>query len=193
MYDRGTNSLWVHVTGKAEVGPLKGQQLTFVPSTITTWEQWKAAHPNTQVLPGHRRGGFMGTYTGTTRPKPFGLAVFTNFKAKLYPFKRLQALKIVNDRFRDTDVTIAYLSGTNTAIAWKRRVNDVTLTFTWSEQTDQHGNAVLQDQETGSTWSALSGTALSGEFKGQQLDQLQHYPILINRYHAFYPQGEIFN
>ena len=135
----------------------------------------------------------MGTYTGTTRPAPFGLAVFTNFKAKLYPFKRLETLKIVNDRFRDTDITIAYLPTTNTAIAWTRRVNDLVLTFAWADQLDQHGNTVLQDQETGSTWSALTGTALSGKLKGKQLTQLQHYPILINRYHAFYPQGEVFH
>ena len=33
MYDRGTDSLWVHVTGRAVWGPLKGEQLEFVPST----------------------------------------------------------------------------------------------------------------------------------------------------------------
>ena len=192
MYDRGTESLWVHVTGKAEVGPMKGQQLTFVPSTITTWAQWKAAHPKSLVLPGYRRGGFMGTYKGTYRPNPFGLAVFVDFKAKLYPFKQLQQHEIVNDRFRDTDITIAYLTETNTAIAWKRRVNDQSLTFTWSGQKDEHGNALLKDQETGSHWSAMTGAALSGELQGRQLEQLQNYPILIHRYHAFYPEGDVF-
>src|SRR5439155_1161397 len=67
MYDRKTESLWVHVTGRAVWGPLKGKQLEFVPSTVTTWSQWKAAHPRTLVLPGFRRGGFMGTYHGLTR------------------------------------------------------------------------------------------------------------------------------
>ena len=57
MYDRKTESLWVHVTGRAVWGPLKGKQLEFVPSTVTTWQQWKAAHPRTLVLPGFRRGG----------------------------------------------------------------------------------------------------------------------------------------
>lgn len=192
MYDRGTDSLWVHVTGKAEVGPLKGQQLTFVPSTVTTWAQWKAAHPKSLVLPGYRRGGFMGTYTATDRPNPFGLVVFVNFKAKLYPFKTLNAKAVVNDRFQETDVTIAYLSDTNTAVAWKRQVNDRTLTFSWSSEKDDRDIPLLTDQETGSHWSPMTGTALSGALKGQQLDPLQHYPILRHRFDAFYPEGDTF-
>ena len=36
MYDRETESLWVHVTGRAEVGPREGWQLRFMPSTVTT-------------------------------------------------------------------------------------------------------------------------------------------------------------
>lgn len=61
MYDRQTRSLWVHVTGRAESGPLQGKRLTFVPSTVTTWQQWRAAYPHARVLPGRRSGSFMGT------------------------------------------------------------------------------------------------------------------------------------
>ena len=138
MYDRQTESLWVHVTGKAEVGAMKGQQLTFMPSTVTTWKAWKAAHPNSLVLPGYRRGGFMGTYGGVRSIRGFGLVVFDGFQAKLYPVKR------------------------------------------------------LKDGETGSLWSAMTGTAVMGALKGQQLEQLSHYPILTKRFHAFYPEGPVF-
>lgn len=55
MYDRKTDSLWIHVTGRTVWGPLKGEQLPFVPSTVTTWQQWKGAHPQTVVSPGFRR------------------------------------------------------------------------------------------------------------------------------------------
>jgi Protein of unknown function (DUF3179) len=193
MYDQGTASLWVHVTGTCEAGPLKGQQLTFMPSTVTTWEQWKAAHPNSQVLPGTRRGGFMGTYKGESRPAPFGLAVFANFEAKLYPFKKLKAREVVNDQFRDRDLTVAYFPDSNTAVAWDRRVKGRPLTFDWSDKRDEHGHLLLEDQETGSRWSAMTGTALSGELKGQQLTQLQYYPILIDRFYAFFPEADVFS
>lgn len=192
MYDRQTSSLWVHVTGKAEVGPLKGQQLTFMPSTVTTWAQWQKAHPHSLVLPGHRRGGFMGTYTGVKRPRRLGLAVFVDFKAKLFPFKRLKRHGIVNDQFRDAALTVAYFSDTNTATAWQRRLNGRVLTFVKSAQHDAHDNFLLQDKETGSLWSGMTGVALAGELKGQQLEPLSHYPILIDRFHAFYPEGAVF-
>ncbi len=192
MYDRQTESLWVHVTGKAEVGPLKGQQLQFMPSTVTTWAQWKAAHPQSLVLPGYRRGGFMGTYAGVNRIRPFGLAVFSNFKAKLYPFRQLKREQVVNDTFREAELTVAFLEDTHTATAWSRRLDGQLLTFAWADETSQKGQPVLKDQETGSLWSPLTGTALSGQLKGQQLAPLQHYPILVDRFHAFYPKGEVF-
>ena len=85
MYDRQTKSLWVHVTGRAHAGPLTGKQLTFMPSTVTSWEQWKAAHPYTKVLPGHRRGGFMGTYTGLRRGRGIGGVVGVRFTDRVCP------------------------------------------------------------------------------------------------------------
>ncbi len=192
MYDRETKSLWVHVTGKAEVGPLKGQQLQFMPSTVTTWAQWKAAHPQSLVLPGYRRGGFMGTYTGVKRLRPFGLAVFSNFKAKLYSFRALKRQQVVNDTFREAELTVAFLDDTHTAIAWNRRLNGQLLTFAWADQPSPNGRLVLTDKETGSFWSPVTGTAISGKFTGQQLDPLQYYPILIDRFHAFYPEGDVY-
>ena len=51
MYDRVTNSLWQQITGEAVMGPALGQRLKEVPATITEWSTWKAAHPDTQVMP----------------------------------------------------------------------------------------------------------------------------------------------
>ena len=192
MYDRQTESLWVHVTGKAAVGPMKGQQLKFMPSTVTTWAEWKAAHPQTLVLPGHRRGGFMGTYAGLHHIRPFGLAVFSKFQAKLYPFRQLKSQQVVNDAFRQAEVAVAFLDDSHTATAWSRRLNGQLLTFAWADEPSQGGQRVLTDQETGSLWSPLTGVALSGPLKDKQLNSLQHYPILIDRFRAFYPEGEVF-
>ena len=90
MYDRQTESLWVHVTGEAVHGPLKGKRLEFMPSTVTNWANWKKNYPFTQVLPGYRRGGFMGTYVGPFRSDILGLAVIVKLKAKLYPYQVLE-------------------------------------------------------------------------------------------------------
>lgn len=50
MYDRGTESYWNQIEGKAIVGPRTGQELDLKFSSITTWKDWKEGHPDTKVL-----------------------------------------------------------------------------------------------------------------------------------------------
>lgn len=192
MYDRKTESLWVHVTGKAKTGPLAGQKLNFMPSTMATWEEWKQAYPHTLVLPGHRRGGFMGTYRGKYLNWGLGLAVNIGFEAKLYPFRRLKKSQVVNDMFRGTELVIAFYPSTSTATAWKRRLGERLLTFAAADQTDAFGHFLLQDNETGSLWSGMTGQSVLGPLKGQQLEQLAHHPLLNKRFHGFYPGAKVF-
>lgn len=58
MYDRGTESLWCQLTGEAIAGPLTGQRMPQIKSSLTSWGAWKAKHPDTKVLStdtGHQR------------------------------------------------------------------------------------------------------------------------------------------
>jgi hypothetical protein len=50
MMDRETETLWSHVTGEALRGPLAGKRLEPIPVVQTTWQRWRAAHPETLVL-----------------------------------------------------------------------------------------------------------------------------------------------
>lgn len=50
MYDRGTESYWNQIEGKAIIGPRTGQNLDLKFSSITTWKDWKEGHPETDVL-----------------------------------------------------------------------------------------------------------------------------------------------
>lgn len=50
MYDRASKSLWQQITGTALLGPRRGEVLTTVPLTMSTWASWRAAHPDTEVL-----------------------------------------------------------------------------------------------------------------------------------------------
>ena len=52
MYDTYTNSLWNQFTGRPVVGPLTGSgiELKTRPVVVSTWESWRQAHPDTQVL-----------------------------------------------------------------------------------------------------------------------------------------------
>lgn len=50
LYDKGTQSLWSQLGGEALAGPMAGQKLTAIPSTVTTWEAWRKMHPSTDAL-----------------------------------------------------------------------------------------------------------------------------------------------
>ena len=50
MYDRQTRSLWSQVNGTAMVGGSEGTKLAELPSTLTTWGEWRHRHPDTLVL-----------------------------------------------------------------------------------------------------------------------------------------------
>ena len=50
MYDRQTESLWQQITGEAFAGKSRGSQLTSLPLSIVTWENWRAQYPDAEVL-----------------------------------------------------------------------------------------------------------------------------------------------
>lgn len=50
LYDRATETLWDQIEAKGIVGPLTGEQLRFVPVSMTHWGRWRQAHPDSLVL-----------------------------------------------------------------------------------------------------------------------------------------------
>jgi hypothetical protein len=60
MYDRTTDSRWPQILGKAIEGAARGTKLEEFQIVWTTWEKWKAKHPETNVL--SQRTGFVRNY-----------------------------------------------------------------------------------------------------------------------------------
>lgn len=50
MYDTRTRSFWSQLLGRAICGPRRGTRLEVHPSTATTWADWRASHPDTELL-----------------------------------------------------------------------------------------------------------------------------------------------
>ncbi len=61
MYDRDTGSLWSQINGTAIAGEHRGKVLEEVDIVWTTWEKWRAANPETQVLT--EDTGFLRNYS----------------------------------------------------------------------------------------------------------------------------------
>ena len=49
-YDHQTGSVWSQPLGMAIAGPSAGRTLPLLPSQLTTWREWQAAHPDTLAL-----------------------------------------------------------------------------------------------------------------------------------------------
>lgn len=60
IYDRETDSYWPQVFGTAILGPETATAFNEFPVTWTTWDKWKTAHPETEVL--SRETGFLRNY-----------------------------------------------------------------------------------------------------------------------------------
>ncbi len=192
FYDKETDSLWIHVTAEAVKGPLKGKSLKIFPSTVTTWEAWKNRYPDTLVLGGDRNEGFMGTFTGLKEDqhKNFGLAVFRPGFVKLYPYEVLESAPILEDDFFGDSVVVSYSSSAGVARVWGRDVDGEPMHFEMVDSSESE--LVFKDIDTDSVWDGLTGTCIEGAFEGETLRDYICYPILTDRFQAFYPKAPVY-
>ncbi len=189
MYDALTESLWSQILGTAIRGERTGEQLTLAPSTITTWGQWQADHPDTRVLLPPPESGLIrdnarpqpydvdpyARYKNSNRigvsigddfdddrlePKTWVIGVATDDAAKAYPFDRVSEAGVVNDTVGDLPVVVA-ASGGETLSAFDRRVDGEVLEFESAGENRMRAG--------GSTWTRTTGIARDGPHEGARL------------------------
>jgi hypothetical protein len=128
LYDRQTESLWSQIRKQAIAGPLKGLHLQQIPMEHTSWSDWRARFPQTQVLSldtGYRRDYSRSPYAGYAdsehlmfsvshvdrrlHPKEQVIGVELNGAAKAYPFSELlQAPDQIMDQVGGQPVRIVF-------------------------------------------------------------------------------------
>jgi hypothetical protein len=88
MYDRQTMSLWSQLKSQAISGPMKGERLEALPVSHTSWQDWKARYPDTEVLStetGYRRNYRVDPYPNYDSSGKIYFPV--NHSSKLYKRK----------------------------------------------------------------------------------------------------------
>lgn len=185
MYDRQTESYWSQLLGEAVDGELVGTKLEFVPSWMMSWAQWQELHPDSIALDKQGRRGARDTYdsyygsaqTGvipeTLRDdrlfvKEFVNGVELDNAVIAYPFSTLNEQPVVNDTVGNETVLVFFDRETAVSVAFSRIVADQPLTFVATNDP-----LIIQDNETSTTWDALSGVALAGPLSGSQLTRLK--------------------
>ena len=203
MYDRETESLWSQFLGKSIVGPLKGTQLEIIPSQITNYGSWKAAHPDTLVLDTHtsypiddhyityyreHKAGILGEAIPDDRLRLKDLVLgLTGDEGQIaYNYMDLIDVEVVNHEFEGTPIVASVdREGGGTSI-FRRTVDGQVLEF---ETVD---NTTMKDTTSGSVWDKATGLAVSGSMEGTQLEP---YPYIISFWFAwtdFYPDTDVY-
>ena len=174
MYDEGTHSWWSQLFGEAFQGEMNGRKLTKLPSTMTTWDKWKALHPGTTVyvkrsIPYGSRftseafGRIASAPEGPAQPRDIALGVEASVEARAYLLRRLAKNRLRNDELEQQPILVYLSEDLATARVLERKADGQTLTFELAEE-DR-----IRDKETGSLWDPLAGKALSGPLEGAEL------------------------
>ncbi len=185
MYDRQTESYWSQLLGEAVDGEMVGAKLTYLPSWLMTWEQWKEAHPDTIALDKNGRRGSRDTYSSYYASDSAGVIGRSNLDTRLgtkefvvgveledtavaYPFSALNVEPLINDSVAGKELLIALDKRGGASAVFDRAVGGRPLTF--SQNGDQ---GTMSDVESGSTWDILDGRAIDGPLAGTELEPVK--------------------
>ncbi len=179
-WDHDTGSIWSQPLGTAIAGPRRGRVLELLPSTLTTWETWRSAHPSTVAL--HADNGHSGFDL-----ERMAIVVQIGEDAVAYPVPDLRRAGPANDLVGDTPVAVVVDPGDPDAwTVFSRALDDRTVTLAVD-------GTRLVDIETGSTWDPIHGLALDGPLRGQSLDRLPGFTSFPDDFHTFWPDGRLFS
>lgn len=109
---------------------------------------------------------------------------------RAYPLAIMTRHEIVNDVFGDVPVAVTYCPLCNSALAFVRQVDDVTLRMGVSGNL-RNSDLVMWDDVTESWWQQFTGEGIVGEYTGTQLEIL---PTQLFGFGAFveqFPDGTV--
>ena len=162
MYDRSSETLWQQFTGEGIVGQYTGERLTFLPSSIVSFSDFRAGFPDGKVL--SINTGFGSAYTGNSYEAYDQIGqdpyLFLDFDGEVqdkeidrrlpamervvsissedldiaYPLSILSEVGVINDTQGDVDLVIFHTFGTSSAFynTFAQRFDDVGATGAFS-------------------------------------------------------------
>jgi hypothetical protein len=174
LYDRQTGSRWNQIVGRATRGPLKGSRLRKRPSTLTTWGRWRALHPGTTVFSDPeliRKRRFTEESVsrvtlsggGPVVSEDLVVGVEGSSSARADLLRSLASGSVANDTLDGEPIAVFLVEDGVTPRVFRRSTGTRTLTL-------ELARGFLHDEETGSQWDPMSGSALGGPLEGKHLE-----------------------
>lgn len=175
-WDHRTGSVWSQPRGEAILGPLQGQRLELLSSTLSDWGTWRRDHPETLAL--DAEGGGAGFAVDDTV-----LVVEVGPQPIAYDVRDVQAAGgVVNDTLGELPIAVVVDPGN--AAAWRvfaRDVGGTTLELEFAAER-------LRDVVTGTAFHPTLGTNEGGPVAGD-LDPLPAFTSFPDDYHNHFPDG----
>lgn len=209
LYDRQTQSKWLHLTGECIEGPLKGTTLKAVPGRHVLWSEWKRDHPDTEVMgeeqrfvsrytPSEwaRRGldyfpkGFLPTIETTSdvlSASALCYGIKTSAAAKAYPFETLMHVEdgVLNDQVGNVPVVVVVDKATGSAAGHGRTLDGEVLEF------ERTADGLLRDRKTRSIFNR-DGFGVSGMHQGRRLPTVVGLQAEWYGWFAAYPATSVY-
>ena len=214
MYDRGTNTLWHQFLGKPVVGELVGSgiKLKLLPVTLTTWDDWVVAHPNTTVLYIHTgvypseaylpEGHGSSIYSSyrrsedtmfpvperssqlATKSRVLGLTL--NGQSRAYPEHVLTQESVVNDSLGGMDLVVVSIGGGSRA--YRAGGHDFIIP---GDEGPRSGTRFLLDED-GERWEITEIALVGTDRPDEHLDRLPSRSSFWFGWYAFHPATEVY-
>jgi hypothetical protein len=214
MYDRQTETLWSHFTGRGIAGELTGVELDTHPVATVPWGAWRDAHPDGVVLSrdtGHARDYGSNPYPGyddiASQPFLFEgevdgrltamtrvVGIVTAHGPTAIPLVELVDQRVINLRVLGSSVAVWWTAGLSSPldaplVADGEDIGSTAVFSTIVEgrqvTLEAHDDGII-DQETGSSWNQF-GRATAGPLAGTQLQPLVHLDTFWFAWSAFQP------
>lgn len=207
LYDRETDSYWSQMRLQCVSGAEKGEQAQVLDLIETTWGQWKALYPNSDVLSpdtGWPRNYSIYPYGDYKTNHDFLLfpaaplsTIFPNKKrvfaildrkqAKVYKFEDFEGGNIIKDSFNGVEFVL--VGDENFIAAYHLPSEFQNRTYTY-EVVPGENSSVFKD-DRGSRYS-IFGQVVEGTNAGLQLVQARSVTSYWFAVAAFYPNPEIY-
>jgi hypothetical protein len=220
MYDRQTETWWQQATGEGIAGEYAGRNLTFLPASMISWEQFRETYPDGLVLSrdtGFNRSYGNNPYTGydNINSSPFlfrgpdtpdelsamarVLTVESSDKTVAYPYDLLQDIYVINDTIGDLNVVVFWEDGTASALDNQiiAAGKDVGSANAFDRKLNDQiltfiwDDGKFFDEQTGSEWNSL-GKAIAGSLSGSELKPVVSINHFWFSWAAFKPETRVF-
>lgn len=222
MYDRQTESLWQQFTGEAIVGDQAGNRLTFLPSSLISFDDFRTAYPEGMVLsretginrpygqnpyagydtidgadPFLFRGQLDGRLPAVERVVTVSLAEVGLEVA--YPYSVLSARGVINDEQGSQPLVVFHKPGTVSALgaAQIAAADDVGATGVFNPVVDGQRLTFTRQGDVfvdneTGTTWSIVGQAVEGPLAGTQLEPIIHGDHFWFAWAAFKPETVIY-